>query len=358
MKKGEMCPARKRTSIGGQALMEGIMMRGPKMTAMAVRDPQGKIVIEERETKGVKRPKICRLPIIRGIFGYIDSMTVGYKCLMRSAELAGLEDAVERKPDAERDDGWVRVTPEGDLAEAPKEAETVEPSEKEEKKLPQWVMTAMMAASVVLSLALAIGIFIVVPMLLFRLLPEGARNTGNPAVDSLIKSAFEGVIKIALLVAYMGAISLMKDIRRTFMYHGAEHKTIFCYEAGLPLTVENVRRQRRFHPRCGTSFLILMLIVSIFTSFFIDPISIAIGGSVLPTALRVVVKLALIPLIVGLGYELIKLAGRHDNLFTRIISAPGMWLQHVTVFEPTDDMIECAIAAVKRVIPDDGSDNW
>lgn len=358
MKKGEMCPARKRTSIGGQALMEGIMMRGPKMTAMAVRDPQGKIVIEERETKGVKRPKICRLPIIRGIFGYIDSMTVGYKCLMRSAELAGLEDAVERKPDAARDDGWVRVTPEGDPAEAPKEAETVEPSEKEEKKLPQWVMTAMMAASVVLSLALAIGIFIVVPMLLFRLLPEGARNTGNPAVDSLIKSAFEGVIKIALLVAYMGAISLMKDIRRTFMYHGAEHKTIFCYEAGLPLTVENVRRQRRFHPRCGTSFLILMLIVSIFTSFFIDPISITIGGSVLPTALRVVVKLALIPLIVGLGYELIKLAGRHDNLFTRIISAPGMWLQHVTVFEPTDDMIECAIAAVKRVIPDDGSDNW
>ena len=364
LKEKELCPARKKTSIGGQALMEGIMMRGPKMTAMAVRDPQGNIVIEERETKGVKRPKICRLPIIRGIFGYIDSMTVGYKCLMRSAELAGLEDAVEKKNGAERDDGWTRVTPDGTPAEAPKEADQVEQSEKEEKeekeekKLPQWVMSAMMALSVVLSLALAIGIFIVVPMLLFRLLPDGARNTGSPALDSLIKSAFEGVIKIALLVAYMGAISLMKDIRRTFMYHGAEHKTIFCYEAGLPLTVENVRKQRRFHPRCGTSFLILMLIVSIFTSFFIDPISIAIGGSVLSTALRVVVKLALVPLIVGLGYELIKLAGRHDNLFTKIISAPGMWLQHVTVFEPTDDMIECAIAAVKRVIPDDGSDKW
>ena len=246
---------------------------------------------------------------------------------------------------AERNDGWTRVTPDGTPAEAPKEADKVEQSEKEEKeekKLPQWVMSAMMALSVVLSLALAIGIFIVGPMLLFRLLPDGARNTGNPALDSLIKSAFEGVIKIALLVAYMGAISLMKDIRRTFMYHGAEHKTIFCYEAGLPLTVENVRKQRRFHPRCGTSFLVLMLIVSIFTSFFIDPISIAIGGSALPTALRVVVKLA----------------GRHDNLFTKIISAPGMWLQHVTVFEPTDDMIECAIAAVKRVIPDDGSDKW
>ena len=339
------------------------MMRGPKMTAMAVRDPQGRIVIEERETKGVKRPKICRLPIIRGIFGYIDSMTVGYKCLMRSAELAGLEDAVEKKPDAaDRNDGWIRVTPtEEDLAaetEKKPEGEETKEEKKEEKKLPQWVMTAMMVASVVLSLALAVGIFVVVPMLLFRLLPESARNTGNPALDSLIKSAFEGVIKIALLVAYMGAISLMKDIRRTFMFHGAEHKTIFCYEAGLPLTVENIRKQRRFHPRCGTSFLILMLIVSIFTSFFIDPISLAIGGSVLPTALRVVVKLALIPLIVGLGYELIKLAGRHDNLFTKIISAPGMWLQHVTVFEPTDDMIECAIAAVKRVIPDDDSDNW
>ena len=268
------------------------------------------------------------------------------------------EKEVEVKEEEKEDEKEeVKEEKDGDEKEDVKEVKE-EKEEKEEKKLPQWVMSAMMALSVVLSLALAIGIFIVVPMLLFRLLPDGARNTGSPALDSLIKSAFEGVIKIALLVAYMGAISLMKDIRRTFMYHGAEHKTIFCYEAGLPLTVENVRKQRRFHPRCGTSFLILMLIVSIFTSFFIDPISIAIGGSVLPTALRVVVKLALVPLIVGLGYELIKLAGRHDNLFTKIISAPGMWLQHVTVFEPTDDMIECAIAAVKRVIPDDGSDKW
>ena len=367
--KKEQCPERKRTSIGGQALMEGIMMRGPKMTAMAVRDPQGKIVIEERETKGVKRPKICRLPIIRGIFGYIDSMTVGYQCLMRSAELAGLEDAVEKKPETgEREDGWTRVTAESETADvAPENSGTSaeenvgkqeNTKEKEEKKLPHWVMSAMMVVSVALSLAIAIGIFIVVPMLLFRLLPKSARETGSPALDSLIKSAFEGVIKIALLVGYMAAISLMKDIRRTFMYHGAEHKTIFCYEAGLPLTVENVRKQRRFHPRCGTSFLILMLIVSVFTSFFIDPISIAIGGSVLHTVPRVLVKLALIPVIVGLGYELIKLAGRHDNLLTKIISAPGMWLQHITVFEPTDDMIECAIAAVRRVIPDDDSDNW
>lgn len=347
---------KKKTSIGGQALMEGIMMRGPKMTAMAVRDPQGNIVVEERETKGATRPKICRLPIIRGIFGYIDSMTVGYKCLMRSAELAGLEDAVERKPDAEKkDDGWVRVTPDGSAPSAAPEKDAAAEAP-EEKKLPGWVMTLMMVLSVVLSLTVAVAVFVMLPTFLYGLLPIG--DTGSAGLNSLIKSAFEGVIKIALLVGYMAAISLMKDIRRTFMYHGAEHKTIFCYEAGLPLTVENVRRQRRFHPRCGTSFLVLMLIVSIFTSFFIDPISIAIGGQVLPAALRWVVKLALIPLIVGVGYELIKLAGRHDNLLTKIISAPGMWLQHITVFEPTDDMIECAIAAVRRVIPDDDSDNW
>jgi uncharacterized protein YqhQ len=150
----------------------------------------------------------------------------------------------------------------------------------------------------------------------------------------------------------------MKDIRRTFMYHGAEHKAIFCYEAGLELTVANVRAQRRFHPRCGTSFLILMLLVSIFVSFFIDPISIIVSGNVLPVLWRVLVKLLLIPIIVGLGYELIKFAGRRDNALTRFISAPGVWLQHITVFEPTDDMIECAIESLSRVIPNDESDNW
>ena len=367
MERKEVSQTRKKTSIGGQALMEGIMMRGPKMTAMAVRDPEGRIVIEERETRGTERPKFCRLPIIRGILGYIDSMTTGYKCLMRSAELAGLEDVVETKSEKGKDDGWVRVSPIEETEEheetvKSEETEQTEPKEEkkvekeEEKKLPQWVMTLTMVASVVLSLVIAVGIFVMLPTFLYGLLPIG--DTGSAALDSLIKSAFEGVIKIALLVGYMAAISLMKDIRRTFMFHGAEHKAIFCYEAGLPLTVENIRKQRRFHPRCGTSFLILMLIVSIFTSFFIDPISLAVSGSVMPTALRVVVKLALIPLIVGVGYELIKLAGRHDNLLTRIISAPGMWLQHITVFEPTDDMIECAIAAVRRVIPEDGSDNW
>ena len=367
MKKEKRNACAIKTSIGGQALMEGIMMRGPKKTAISVRTPKGNIVTETEETKGVNRPKICKLPIIRGIFGYIDSMVVGYKALMRSAELAGLNEVVEEKPKKKKNEDPVGPTEPVQaepLAEPEKsvQPETEVPEEKktEEKKLPAWVMTLTMIVSVVLGFAIAIGLFVYVPSKLFelfvRVVPDAQREANGAALNSLIKSAFEGVLKVILLVAYMSVISLAKDIKRTFMYHGAEHKTIFCYEAGLPLTVDNVRLQRRYHPRCGTSFLILMVLVSIFISFFIDPIAIAVSGSTLPTLPRVLVRLALIPLIVGLGYELIKFAGRHDNWFTRMISAPGMWLQHITVKEPTDDMIECAIASVNEVIPDDGSD--
>ncbi len=379
------------------------MMRGPKKTAMAVRNPQGEIVLEEVEVSAKKRPAICRWPFIRGIFGYIDSMTLGYKCLMRSAEIAGLEDVVEESPAKkkkrearearERERRAEQGISEEETAETPvqtaeeavpqAENKPVEEAEagvasdigtdseviqeekkdtpKEEEKLPAWVMTLTMVLSVVLGVAIAVGMFLMLPTLLFNLLAKpfpALKATGNIFLDSLIKSAFEGVIRIALLVGYMALISLMKDIRRTFMFHGAEHKCIFCYEAGLDLTVENVRMQRRYHPRCGTSFLILMLLVSIFVSFFIDPITVLISGAPLHTGLRFVVKFLLIPLIVGGGYELIKLAGRHDNLFTRIISAPGVWLQHLTVLEPTDDMIECAIVALKEVIPEDDSDRW
>jgi uncharacterized protein YqhQ len=156
----------------------------------------------------------------------------------------------------------------------------------------------------------------------------------------------------------MAVISLMKDIKRTFMFHGAEHKAIFCYEQGLPLTVENIKKQKRFHPRCGTSFLILMVLVGIFVSFFIDPLFYLSFGYLPITFVRVLIKLLLLPIIVGIGYELIKIAGRYDNIFTRIISAPGVWLQHITTKEPDDDMIECAIAALEKVIPDNDSDRW
>jgi uncharacterized protein YqhQ len=299
-------------------------------------------------------------------------MVLGYKCLMRSAELSGLEDLVEESPRQKKK----RLEKEAKLAAErgePAKAEEVAPAseetaaseekpeeEKKDEKVPAWVFTWMMIGSVVLAFALAIGLFVFLPTFIFQLLAKVIPflEGDNAALNSLWKSLFEGIFKIILIVGYMAAISLMKDIRRTFMYHGAEHKTIFCYEAGEELTVENVRRQSRFHPRCGTSFLILMLLVSIFISFFIDPISILITGFVLPIGLRVVVKLLMIPIIVGLGYELIKFAGRHDNLLTRIISAPGVWLQHITVFEPTDDMIECAIEAITCVIPKDGSDEW
>ncbi len=352
------------------------MMRGPKMTAMAVRNTKGEIVMEEFETKGAKRPAFCRWPIIRGVFGYIDSMTLGYKCLMRSAELSGLEDIVEESPRkkkkrlekeakeaAERGDAApVAAEAESEPTDAPAQESADAPAEekKDDEKLPAWVMSVTMVVSVVLGLALALGLFMFLPTFLYNLAADhiGFLSHRNMAVNSLIKSAFEGVLRILLLVGYMAAISLMKDIRRTFMYHGAEHKTIFCYEAGEELTVENVRKQRRFHPRCGTSFLIVMLLVSIFISFFIDPIAWLIMKEPLPMLWRVLVKFLLIPLIVGIGYEVIKFAGRHDNWFTRLISLPGVWLQHITVFEPTDDMIECAITAVKRVIPDDDSDNW
>lgn len=375
------------------------MMRGPKKTAMAVRNTKGEIVVEQFETKGVKRPAICRLPIIRGIFGYIDSMTVGYKSLMRSAELSGLEDLVEESPkkkkkreEAERAAQATQAeqaapAEEGDPAEATEtaDAEPVAPTDadkteaepltgeasdaektdakpaEEEKKLPAWVMTVTMVVSVVLAMALFLFLFKWLPIQLFSWLTipfPALQNTGSEVLNSLIKSAFEGIVKILLLVGYMSSVALMKDIRRTFMYHGAEHKTIFCYEAGLELTVENVKKQRRFHPRCGTSFLIIMLLVNIFVSFFIDPVTLLIWGIKLDVWARALVSLALLPIIVGVGYELIKLAGRHDNLFTRIISLPGLWLQHITVFEPTDDMIECAILAVREVIPDDNSDKW
>ena len=358
-KQNELTACRRKTSIGGQALMEGIMMRGPKMTAMAVRNTKGEIVVEEFETTTKKRPAFCRWPIIRGVIGYVDTMVLGYKCLMRSAELSGLEDLVEEKPKKRRGKKVEEAAKEIPSNEAEEQSadKADKKEEKKEDKMPAWMMTFVSVISVVLGFGLAIGLFILLPTFLYGLVAPFVEGE-SLVVNSIWKSAIEGVLKVVLLVGYMAAISLMKDIRRTYMYHGAEHKTIFCYEAGLPLTVENVRLQSRFHPRCGTSFLILMLLVGIFISFFIDPISAAVSGKVLPLGLRVLVKFALLPLIVGVGYELIKFAGRHDNLLTRIISLPGVWLQHLTVFEPDDGMIECAITAVERVIPDDGSDNW
>ena len=310
--------ATKKTSIGGQALIEGIMMRGPKKTAMAVRNTKTQeITLEEYPTKGANRAKIFKLPFIRGIFNMVDSLSFGYKCLMRSAELSGLEDEENEKKKDKKPGLWDRLF----------------------EKL-------LMPVASVLAVAIGLGLFVYLPMQIWKWITFSA-----PAVaqNYTLRACFEGVMRILLFVAYVWATSLMKDIRRTYMYHGAEHKTIFCYEKGLPLTVENVRPQVRFHPRCGTSFMMLMLIVGIVVSLFIR-----VDNLVLRTGL----KLLTFPVVVGVGYELIKLAGRADNLFTRVISAPGKWLQHITTREPDDSMIECAIAAMEKVIPGDDSDTW
>lgn len=378
----------KKTSIGGQALIEGIMMRGPKMSAMAVRNTSGEIVLEKEEISTTSRPKIFKLPIIRGVFNFVDSMRIGYKCLMRSAEISGLDELEEEmarekaaKKQSKRDkkNGISAETAPVAEAEATETAEAPQPAEaeikaeeveevsekketkaKKEKKESSLLVTVVMVIATVLGLALSIGLFIMLPTFVYhwmtKLMPFLV--TENLAVDSLIKSFFEGILKIAVLVGYMALVTLMKDIKRTFQYHGAEHKTIFCYESGLELTVENVRKQRRFHPRCGTSFLVLMLLVGMFVSFFIDPIFYLTIGHLPHVAIRAVIKLLLLPITMGIGYELIKFAGRHENAFTRIISAPGLWLQRVTVLEPSDDMIECAIAAFKEVIPEDQSDKF
>ncbi len=404
--KKDKCPPCKKTSIGGQALMEGIMMRGPKKTAMAVRNPEGEIVLEIKHNDS-KPPLITKIPVVRGVFNFAMSMIQGYKCLMRSAEISGLEEAEEEMrreaeakkaakaakkaakkgnaPATEQQSEAEQAPVVEEIAAEQQEPVTEQPSlefvganhdspEKKEKKKADSASittTLVMILGVVLGLGLAIVLFKFVPTALYDLLvwliptlkPE------NVALESLIRSLIEGILKIVIVVGYMAAVSLMKEIRRTFQYHGAEHKSIFCYEAGLPLTVENVRKQRRFHPRCGTSFLILMVLVNVFVSFFIEPSFIAIFGGtmkeilgpihgVLPTLVRTGISLVLLPLVMGIGYELLKLAGRYDNFVTRLISLPGVWLQHITVLEPDDSMIECAIAAIKEVIPEDESDKW
>ena len=414
----------KKTSIGGQALIEGIMMRGPRKTAMAVRNTKGEIVMKEWRNRNSTSP-ISKVPFVRGIFNMVSSLVSGYKCLSESAEIAmdleelerqeaeekelkalkkrakkegrpykellaernaakeaeaassaddiseeipaETDEETETKSDAEAvtDSGNADNSDEAVITEektaltddAPVKAEATEATDTTEAKKKSaksdkknsGEMGIIMVISVVLALVIVVGLFVFLPEFIYNLI-FGELSVRAGFLENLGRSAFTGVIKLALLVLYMWAVSFMKDIRRTFMYHGAEHKTIFCYEQGLELTTENVRAQKRFHPRCGTSFIVLVLIVGIILGGFIQIDNVL---------LRTLIRILLVPVIIGIGYELIKFAGRHDNLLTRIISAPGVWLQHITTKEPDDDMIECAIRSISAVIPEDGeSDNW
>ena len=309
---------RKKTSIGGQAVIEGVMMRGVDRSAMAVRRESGEIVVEQWEHKASSSVWYKRTPLIRGIFNFVDQMISGYKCIMRSAELSGM-----------------------DLEEEPSPFE-----QKLEKMFGEHLMKVLYGVASVLGVLLAVGLFMILP----TAISKGVNFLAGGAIANAGLSLLEGGIKIAVFVSYMALVRRMPEMYRMFSYHGAEHKTIACYEAGEELTVENVRRHIRFHPRCGTSFLLIVLVISILV------FSVVTWQNGI---LRVVLKLLLLPVVVSISYEIIKLAGRYDNLATRIISKPGLWLQRLTTVEPDDSMIEVAIASMKPVIPkEEGADNW
>lgn len=332
----------KKTSIGGQAVIEGIMMKGPHKTVLAVRHLSSKEIILE-DVKDPKKPaKFFRLPIIRGVYNFVVSMIVGYKTLMRSADLSGMTELEEEEKKAEKNNG------------AKPESEESGTSEKTEpKKLTGVLMSILMGISAVIGVAVAVALFMWLPTFLFNLLKDGVHSSLGVDISNW-RALTEGVMKLAIFIGYLSLVSQMKDIKRVFKYHGAEHKTIFCYEKGLELNVENIRVQSRFHPRCGTSFMFLMIVVGILISTVIVLIFPHIADY---TYIWVPFKILLIPLFCGIGYELIKFCGRHDNLLTKIIAAPGLWVQRLTTKEPDDDMIEVAIASMNPVIPENGEDD-
>ncbi len=308
-----------KTSIGGSALIEGIMMRGPKRTSVAVRMSDNSIYTEDIEFNSIgSKHKFFRLPIVRGFVSLIDSMRLSMKCLMLSADKA-IEGGEE---------------------------------EEEPSKFEKWAMekfgdkfyNIIMVFASIIGVALAVLLFFAFPTVLFNLL---AKVVPALSEGTLWRSVFEGVLKIAIFLCYIVICSRTPDMKRTFMYHGAEHKTIFCYENLEELTVENVKKYKRFHPRCGTSFMIIMLIVGVVIGLFITETN---------PILRTLIKLLLLPVSCGIGYELIKICGKYDNVFTRIVAAPGLWAQRITTIEPDDSMIEIAITAIKRVIPENGED--
>lgn len=307
-----------RTSIGGQALIEGILMRGPEKQAIVVRAPEGLVTkVEELKLVRDKYP-VLGLPVIRGVVTFLDSMVKGIKALMFSADYFPDEEVT--KPS--KFDLWL---------------EKHVPAEK--------LQSTITIFSLVLSLALSLGLFMFLPTFVAGLFH---------AESALLHNLIEGVIKILIFFAYLFLCSRQKDVHRIFQYHGAEHKTIFCYEAGLPLTVENARVQPRHHPRCGTSFLFVVIVVSILFS------SIAFTQVEWQNLwVRSGVHLLMLIPIVGLTYEFNRFVGRHDNAVTRVLSAPGMWLQNFTTFEPDDSMLEVAIESLKLVLPQEqGKDKW
>lgn len=309
----------RRGKVGGQAVLEGVMMRCGERYSIASRLPDGSLHIQDHTFTSVRRKyKILNLPILRGVVGFVESMILSFKTLSQSAEAIGLEEEEET-----RFEKWLK------------------------KHFGKTLLDVVMVISTVLGVALGIGLFAYLPMLTVKGIEAlGALIAGNPEflLPSFLKTVFEGLLKIGIFVLYVWLVSFMSDIRRTYEYHGAEHKSIACYEAGEELTPENAARHTRFHPRCGTSFIFVMLIISILVYMFIP------WGKLY---LRFVLKLLLLPLVMGLGYEFLMYAGKHDNLVVRILSAPGLWMQRLTTREPSPEQLEVAIAALKSSMPDE-----
>ena len=331
-KQTQPCCEKFKTMIGGQALIEGIMMRGPEKDAIVVRS-NGELTVETTPRKLPPEKSPLRWPLIRGAVNFFDSQVTGVKALMRSADLS------------------------------PEEDDNAEPSKLDlwlEKKLGnERFQKAVIGFAVVMGLGMSILLFFLLPMIVSSFFDKIINNT-------LVLNLIEGLVRIVVFVAYMLLVSRMKEMRRVFAYHGAEHKTIRCYEAGLPLTVENVRAQTRLHPRCGTSFLLVVMIISILifsvaSSLLLSliPALAAMRGQFLYRLIMIVFKLLLLPLVVSVTYEINRWAGRHDNWLTKIMTAPGMWFQNFTTVEPDDSMIEVGIEAVQAVLPEEeGADRW
>ena len=316
-----------RTSIGGQALIEGIMMRGPEKQAIVVRDQEGNLVEKVEDLKFIKdRYPILGVPLIRGTVNFLAAMVNGVKALMYSADFYPDEEAAQ-----------------------PSKFEVWLEKHLSSKKLE----SAIVALAVVLGVGLSVFLFMVLPTFL-----TGGILYFWPDFPMWGRNLIEGILKIAIFLLYLILCSKQKDIYRVFQYHGAEHKTIFCYEAGLPLTVENARIQPKHHPRCGTSFLFVVIVIAVLASCVVFALP-GIRDVAANPLVRILLHLVLLPLIVSVTYELNRFIGRHDNPVTRFLSAPGLWMQNFTTFEPDDSMLEVAIEALNRVLPEHkGDDTW
>ncbi len=320
-----------KTMIGGQALIEGIMMRGPQKDAVVVRAGE-ELKLEVTPRKIHKKGSFCTWPLVRGVVGFFDSQVTGVKALMKSADLS----PEETQEEPSKLDKWL------------------------EKKLGNKAFQSFIVGiAVFMGLAMSIGLFFLLPMVIGSVLSNWISN-------NLLLNLLEGIVRICIFVVYIALVSRMNDMKRVFAYHGAEHKTIRCYEAQLPLTVENIRQQTRLHPRCGTSFLLVVMIISILvfsvaSSLILTlvPALAQMRGQFLYSLIMIGCKLLLLPVVVAISFEINRFVGRHDNSFTRIIMAPGLWFQKFTTREPDDSMIEVAIAAVEAVLPEEeGTDRW